>query len=200
MRLWHNTEDAPRLPDKVLEGQRVEVWISTYPLAPWHYVMVDWKLTHKNGTMESGSVPAFWKYNDLSLRQSYWLALLGPFQQGDWVEYAVVGMSDVETLSPQVFAFNIEQQQRIINMVKDPVCGMNIDGGTAAATSEYNGTTYYFCAPGCKRVFENNPKRFLSEQNKILEAMCKPLTKYIDAQPKHIHLRKESFGQTREGK
>ena len=185
MRLWHNTEDTPRQPDKVLEGQRVELWISTYPLVPWHHVLVDWKVTHRNGAMESGSVPAFWKYNDLSLRQSYWLAMLGPFQLGDRVEYAVVGMSDVETLAPQVFAFNIEQQRRIINMVKDPVCGMNIDETTAAATSEYNSKTYYFCAPGCKQVFEKHPKRFLGEQSKTLEAICKPLTKYIDAQPKH---------------
>ncbi len=28
---------------------------------------------------------------------------------------------------------------------KDPVCGMSVDPATAAATREYNGTTYYFC-------------------------------------------------------
>ena len=35
-------------------------------------------------------------------------------------------------------------------MVKDPVCGMMIDEKTAAATSEYQGRTIYFCAAICK--------------------------------------------------
>jgi Cu+-exporting ATPase len=34
--------------------------------------------------------------------------------------------------------------------VKDLVCGMMIDPKEAAATSEYKGQTYYFCARGCK--------------------------------------------------
>lgn len=187
MKLWHNTEDTPRLPEPVLEGERVEVWIASYPIAPWHHVMVDWKVTHCNGRVERGSVPAFCKYNDLSLGEIHWLAILGPFLQGDRVEYSVVGMSAVETFSPQVFAFNVEQQQRRINMVKDPVCGMNIDEAAAAGTSEYNGNTYYFCAPSCKQMFKEHPKRFLGDQKRTLEPVYTPLTKYVDAQPKHIH-------------
>ena len=35
----------------------------------------------------------------------------------------------------------------------DPVCGMTVDEQTAPATAVHNGTTYYFCAPGCKRTF-----------------------------------------------
>ena len=45
----------------------------------------------------------------------------------------------------------------------DPVCGMEVDTESAAATSEYRGTTYYFCAPGCKRQFERDPERYLGE-------------------------------------
>lgn len=47
-------------------------------------------------------------------------------------------------------------------MAKDPVCGMEIDEKTAAATSEYKGKTYYFCAPGCKQAFDKNPEKYLS--------------------------------------
>jgi len=50
-------------------------------------------------------------------------------------------------------------------MAKDPVCGMDVDPQKAAATSEYKGVTYYFCAPGCKRQFDQNPERFLPAQN-----------------------------------
>jgi YHS domain-containing protein len=46
-------------------------------------------------------------------------------------------------------------------MVKDVVCGMTIDPKTAAGQSEYQGKTYYFCAPGCKRKFDANPQQFV---------------------------------------
>ena len=48
-----------------------------------------------------------------------------------------------------------------INMVKDPVCGMNVDEKTGKFKSEYMGKTYYFCALGCKTQFDKNPKRFV---------------------------------------
>ena len=46
-------------------------------------------------------------------------------------------------------------------MAKDPVCGMDVDERTAAATAEYQGTTYYFCAPGCKKAFEKEPEKYI---------------------------------------
>jgi Cu+-exporting ATPase len=49
------------------------------------------------------------------------------------------------------------------NTVKDPVCGMDIDPETAAGTSEYNGQTYYFCAPGCKKSFDKEPEKYVSQ-------------------------------------
>lgn len=45
-------------------------------------------------------------------------------------------------------------------MVKDVVCGMTIDENKAAATSEYKGQTYYFCAQGCKTKFDADPKKY----------------------------------------
>ncbi|MDQ5825338.1 MAG: YHS domain-containing protein [Chloroflexota bacterium] len=48
-------------------------------------------------------------------------------------------------------------------MEKDPVCGMDVEPSTAAGSSEYNGTTYYFCSPGCKRQFDKDPERYLSQ-------------------------------------
>lgn len=46
-------------------------------------------------------------------------------------------------------------------MAIDPVCGMQVDRQTARHTAEYQGTTYYFCAPGCKRAFEADPRRYV---------------------------------------
>ena len=47
-------------------------------------------------------------------------------------------------------------------MQKDPVCGMAVDEASAAATSEYKGKTYYFCAPGCKERFDQSPERYIT--------------------------------------
>lgn len=49
-------------------------------------------------------------------------------------------------------------------MAVDPVCGMEVDEKTAAATSEYKGTTYYFCAPGCKTAFDKDPEKYLKTE------------------------------------
>ena len=43
---------------------------------------------------------------------------------------------------------------------KDVVCGMQIDKEKAAATSVYQGRTYYFCHEGCKKKFDADPKAY----------------------------------------
>jgi P-type Cu+ transporter len=50
-------------------------------------------------------------------------------------------------------------------MVKDLVCGMTIDPKTAAATRVYEGTTYYFCAQGCAKAFDKDPKKYIQAKN-----------------------------------
>ncbi len=45
-------------------------------------------------------------------------------------------------------------------MANDPVCGMQVDAREAAGKSEYGGHTYYFCAPGCKAEFDQNPTNY----------------------------------------
>ena len=46
----------------------------------------------------------------------------------------------------------------------DPVCKMEVDPNTAEWTTEYKGKTYYFCAPGCQRSFEQDPEKYLEEK------------------------------------
>jgi trehalose synthase len=40
-----------------------------------------------------------------------------------------------------------------------PVCGMRVDTSIAVAL-QVQGRTHYFCAAGCKEIFEQNPGRF----------------------------------------
>jgi YHS domain-containing protein len=49
------------------------------------------------------------------------------------------------------------------DIVKDPVCGMDVDPKTAAGKSEYDGQTFYFCSTGCKRSFDKDPEKYLGK-------------------------------------
>ncbi len=53
-----------------------------------------------------------------------------------------------------------------VKMVIDPVCKMKIEESKAAATSEYKGKKYYFCAVGCKKAFDQDPGKYLTEKKK----------------------------------
>jgi YHS domain-containing protein len=43
----------------------------------------------------------------------------------------------------------------------DPVCGMAVIAGTTDIVTTIKGQTYYFCAEGCRKSFEENPQKFL---------------------------------------
>lgn len=46
-------------------------------------------------------------------------------------------------------------------MANDPVCGMQVDPVKAAAKRQYQGTTYYFCSPGCAAQFDRKPEQYV---------------------------------------
>ena len=48
--------------------------------------------------------------------------------------------------------------------VHDPVCHMDIEVTAAAGQSEHQGKTYYFCAMGCKRDFDEDPEGILKAE------------------------------------
>ena len=50
--------------------------------------------------------------------------------------------------------------------VKDPVCGMMIDVSGAAASSDLQGTRYYFCSVDCKGKFDEDPYRYARDATK----------------------------------
>ncbi len=49
-------------------------------------------------------------------------------------------------------------------MATDPVCKMEVKESEAAATSEYKGNKYYFCALACKKAFDQDPEKYLAPQ------------------------------------
>jgi YHS domain-containing protein len=56
-------------------------------------------------------------------------------------------------------------------MAIDPVCGMEVEEKKAKHTSEYKGETYYFCAPGCKLMFEEEPETYVGPNRKPIVPM-----------------------------
>ncbi len=52
--------------------------------------------------------------------------------------------------------------EEVTTMAKDPVCGMDVDETKAAGTAEHKGQTYFFCSPGCKKAFTDDPSRYVA--------------------------------------
>jgi YHS domain-containing protein len=50
-----------------------------------------------------------------------------------------------------------------MTMAKDPVCQMDVEPKQAAAQSQYQGQTYYFCAVGCKTRCDADPRKYLGK-------------------------------------
>ena len=47
-------------------------------------------------------------------------------------------------------------------MERDPVCGMTVEPGRAAASAEHAGKTHYFCSRGCADKFRAEPDKYLA--------------------------------------
>lgn len=45
-------------------------------------------------------------------------------------------------------------------MVKDPICGREVEDKNNNEQTEYRGRTYYFCSNTCKAKFDNDPRKY----------------------------------------
>ncbi len=59
-------------------------------------------------------------------------------------------------------------------IVKDPVCGMDVEAATAAGRTDYKGETYYFCGAKCKEKFDLEPQQYLGKPGtpKVGQGCC----------------------------
>ncbi len=57
-------------------------------------------------------------------------------------------------------------------MAKDPICGMMVDEKKAKLKSDYNGKTFYFCAPSCKATFDKDPAKYAGASAKLGAHSC----------------------------
>ncbi len=52
------------------------------------------------------------------------------------------------------------KMKELVPLVHDPVCNMRVSPKTAGFSHDHEGKTYYFCASGCLKKFEEDPKRY----------------------------------------
>jgi len=48
-------------------------------------------------------------------------------------------------------------------IVKDPVCGMDVDPAVSKHRAEYAGETFHFCSAGCRTKFQTDPARYVAD-------------------------------------
>jgi len=53
-----------------------------------------------------------------------------------------------------------KRSKEVKSMAVDPVCKMDVDERTAKWTTDHAGKKFYFCAPGCKHMFDKNPEKW----------------------------------------
>jgi P-type Cu+ transporter len=70
-------------------------------------------------------------------------------------------------MSNQSAPLVLSREPVYITHMIDPVCGMKVDPSSAAASVEFEGTTYYFCSKGCAKKFSSNPTSYLKPAPKI---------------------------------
>lgn len=71
--------------------------------------------------------------------------------------------ADVQELHTDKLDYRADLDEAVTAL--DPVCGMSVEIASARHSSVYQGQTFYFCCPACKREFERKPERFLVNQN-----------------------------------
>jgi P-type Cu+ transporter len=76
-------------------------------------------------------------------------------------------LPEASTASPEVKTTTevrgpTSEQEEGMAMVKDVVCGMEVDPKTAAAQTTYQGQTYYFCSKACHDQFMAEPQKYAS--------------------------------------
>ncbi len=111
MVIWHETQDAQRVPSDVTNGDKVIMWIGSYPVEHGQAIIVE--LNVSNGAEETRkySIEAEWKYNDYTRNNSYWAAIVGPFENGQKVEYRIVGTGSDRVEHIQVGSFEVRTRR-----------------------------------------------------------------------------------------
>ena len=85
-------------------------------------------------------------------------------------------------------------------LVKDPVCGMEINPETSAGSFEYGGKVYFFCSKSCLERFQADPSRYLNVSPTAGQTPLRPTQPHADEKanlytcPMHPEVKKQGPG------
>jgi putative ABC transport system ATP-binding protein len=71
----------------------------------------------------------------------------------------------IKDIADRVLWLEDGQFKEVVTLATDPICGMTVERDKAPATMHYDGTTYYFCARGCRDEFAQAPFKYLGGSN-----------------------------------
>lgn len=77
-------------------------------------------------------------------------------------------------------------------VVKDPVCGMDVDPATSEHRADHDGATYFFCSAHCKAKFIADPAQYTGSQHETVHTDDTAGTEYTC--PMHPEIRQMGPG------
>lgn len=80
------------------------------------------------------------------------------------------------------------------SVVKDPVCGMDVNTNNAGAYREFDGQRYYFCRDSCLEKFQAGPAKFTAQAQASTQPKKVEATKGGYTCPMHPEVRQPEPG------
>lgn len=105
MVIWHLTSDTPRFPFHVSAGENVNLQLGTWPIEAGQRTWIDVRVTHPDGVEDMSRAEGTWTFNRDA--NSYWFINIGPFRDGDRVEYRLHGSPLAGSCDAGTFTFKV---------------------------------------------------------------------------------------------
>ncbi|CUQ67916.1 glycoside hydrolase family 57 protein [Candidatus Nitrospira inopinata] len=105
MVIWHLTSDTPRFPFHISAGQNVNLQFGTWPIEEGQQAWINVCVVHPDGAEDRKRLEGRWNFNHDA--NSYWFINVGPFADGDRVEYRLHGSSPSGTCEIGPFTFQV---------------------------------------------------------------------------------------------
>jgi len=83
------------------------------------------------------------------------------------------------------------QRGDLTAMVKDPVCGMQVDRDATDHRADHKDVPYFFCSAGCRAKFVADPDKFLGDEKPLTS---KPAQDSVWTCPMHPEIRRDGPG------
>ena len=74
--------------------------------------------------------------------------------------------------------------------VRDPVCGRRLNPDRTFRFADFKGQRYFFCSPGCRDAFGNDPRKYLKSKgffSRFLDRLARANEEEFGGRPPGCH-------------